>query len=65
MRNCIIANLRRKKNKRLEKVLNNTDGIEKAEVNFEQKEATITYNESQTNIDKIKEAIQDAGFKGE
>ena len=50
---------------RLEKVLNNTDGIEKAEVNFEQKEATITYNESQTNIDKIKEAIQDAGFKGE
>ena len=50
---------------RLEKVLNNTDGIEKAEVNFEQKEATITYNESQTNIDKIKEAIQDAGFRGE
>ena len=42
---------------RLEKVLNNTDGIEK--------EATITYNESQTNIDKIKEAIQDAGFRGE
>ena len=50
---------------RLEKVLNNTDGIEKAEVNFDQKEATITYNESQTNIEKIKEAIQDAGFKGE
>ena len=50
---------------RLEKVLNNTDGIEKAEVNFEQKEATITYNESQTNIEKIKEEIEDAGFKGE
>lgn len=50
---------------RLEKVLNNTNGIEKAEVNFEQKEATITYNESQTNIEKIKGTIQDAGFKGE
>ena len=50
---------------RLEKELNNTNVIGKAEVNFEQKEATITYNESQTNIDKIKEAIQDAGFRGE
>ena len=50
---------------RLEKVLNNTNGIEKAEVNFEQKEAAITYNESQTDIEQIKQAIQDAGFKGE
>ena len=50
---------------RLEKVLNNVEGVEKATVSFAEKEATITYNESQTNIEKIKEAIQDAGFKGE
>ena len=50
---------------RLEKVLNNTDGVESATVSFEKKQAIITYNESQTNIEKIKEAIQDAGFKGE
>ena len=50
---------------RLEKVLNNSEGVEKATVSFEQKEATITYNENQTSIEKIKEDIQDAGFKGE
>ena len=50
---------------RLEKVLNNTDGVESATVSFEEKQAIITYNESQTDIEQIKQAIQDAGFKGE
>ena len=50
---------------RLEKVLNNTDGVESAAVSFEEKQAIIKYNESQINIEQIKEAIQDAGFKGE
>ena len=50
---------------RLEKVLNNTDGVEKAIVSFEEKQALITYNESQTDTEQIKQAIQDAGFKGE
>lgn len=50
---------------RLEKVLNNTDGVESATVSFEEKQARITYNESQTDIEQIKQAIQDAGFKGE
>ena len=50
---------------RLEKVLNNTDGVESATVSFEDKQAIITYNESQTDIEQIKQAIQDAGFKGE
>lgn len=50
---------------RLEKVLNNTDGVEKATVSLEEKQAIITYNESQIDIEKIKQAIQDAGFRGE
>ena len=50
---------------RLEKVLNNTDGVEKATVSFEDKKAIITFDESKTNIEKIKEAIEDSGFKGE
>ena len=50
---------------RLEKVLNNTDGVESATVSFEEKQAIITYNESQTDIEQIKQAIQNAGFKGE
>ena len=50
---------------RLEKVLNNTDGVEKATVSFEEKQAIITYNESQIDIAQIKETIEGAGFKGE
>ena len=50
---------------RLEKVLNNTDGVESATVSVEKKQAIITYNESQTDIEQIKQIIQDAGFKGE
>ena len=50
---------------RLEKVLNNTDGVESATVSFEKKQPIITYNESQTDIEQIKQIIQDTGFKGE
>ena len=50
---------------RLEKVLNNTDGVESATVSFEKKQAIITYNDSQTDIEQIKQIIQDTGFKGE
>lgn len=50
---------------RLEKVLNNTEGVEKATVSFEEKQATITYDENQIDIASIKQIIQDAGFKGE
>lgn len=50
---------------RLEKVLNNTDGIEKAKVSFENKVAEIKFDENTTSEKEIKEAIEDAGFKGE
>lgn len=50
---------------RLEKILNNTDGVENAIVSFEEKQAIITYNESQIDLEKLKETIKDAGFKGE
>ena len=50
---------------RLEKVLNNIEGVETAKVSLEEKKATIKYNEEETNIENIKEAIEDTGFKGE
>lgn len=50
---------------RLEKVLNNQDGISKAEVSFEQAKANIEYEEGKTNIEEIKETIEDAGFEAE
>ena len=50
---------------RLEKVLNNLEGVETAKVSLEEKKATIKYDETKTNIENIKETIEDAGFKGE
>lgn len=50
---------------RLEKVLNNLEGVETAKVSLEEKKATIKYDETKINIENIKEAIEDAGFKWE
>lgn len=49
--------------KRLERVLNGIDGVERASVSLEQKLATIEYSEEKVSIDTIKEAINDAGFR--
>lgn len=50
---------------RLEKVLNNLEGVETAKVSLEEKKATIKYDENKISLESIKEAIEDAGFKGE
>ena len=50
---------------RLERVLNNLEGVEEAKVSLEEKQATIKFDETKTNIENIKEAIADTGFKGE
>lgn len=48
---------------RLERVLNNLDGINFAKVSFEDKKATIEYDNDKIRIVEIKEAILDAGFE--
>ena len=50
---------------RLERVLNNLEGVETAKVSLEEKKATIKYDETKISLEIIKEAIEDAGFKGE
>ncbi len=50
---------------RLERVLNNLEGVNKAKVELEKAEATIEFDETKISIEKIKETIEDAGFKGE
>mgnify|MGYP000567466925 FL=1 len=50
---------------RLEKVLNNLEGVETAKVSLEEKKATIKYDETKISLEIIKEAIEDASFKGE
>ena len=50
---------------RLERVLNNLEVVETAKVSLEEKKATIKYDETKISLESIKEAIEDAGFKGE
>lgn len=50
---------------RLEKILNNVDGIEGAKVSLEEKSADIKYNEEEVELNTILQEIEDAGFKGE
>lgn len=48
---------------RLEKVLNNVDGVEDAKVSLEEKKADIKYDETQVSEKELIEALEDAGFK--
>ena len=50
---------------RLEKILNNVDGVESAKVSLEEKPADIKYNEEEVELNTILQGIEDAGFKGE
>ena len=50
---------------RLEKVLNNQDGVEEAKVSLEDAKADVKYDENQIGLDEIKETIEDAGFEVE
>ena len=50
---------------RLEKILNNVDGVESVKVSLEEKSADIKYNEEEVELNKILQEIEDAGFKGE
>ncbi len=49
--------------KRLEKVLNNIEGVKTAKVSFSDKCASIEYTEENVSIEELKEAIVDAGFE--
>lgn len=50
---------------RLEKILNNVDGVESAKVSLKEKLADIKYNEKEVELNTILQEIEDAGFKGE
>lgn len=50
---------------RLEKILNNVDGVESAKVSLEEKSADIKYNEEEVELNTILQEIEDASFKGE
>ncbi|MBI4907274.1 MAG: mercury resistance system periplasmic binding protein MerP [Acidobacteria bacterium] len=37
-------------------------GVEKAEVSFEKKEAIVVYDDAKANVEKLKDAIKNAGY---
>lgn len=42
--------------------LTRVKGVEKAEVSFEKKEAVVTFNDAETNVEALKEATKNAGY---
>lgn len=47
----------------VEEALANLDGVESAKVSLEKGEVSVTYDESETDLDAIKEAITGSGFE--
>lgn len=44
------------------KALTKVEGVEKAEVSYEKKEAVVTYDGAKTNVEALKEASKNAGY---
>lgn len=48
--------------KTIEKALNKVDGVTNADVDIENKKATVTYDDSKTSLEQIESAITGAGY---
>lgn len=46
----------------VKKALSKVDGVVKAEVSFEKKEATVTYDDAKTTVNALLDATKDAGY---
>lgn len=46
----------------VKKALQNVAGVEKVSVTFEPKEAIVTFDDSKTTVDKLREATTKAGY---
>jgi len=42
--------------------LSKVDGVSKIDVQFEQREAKVTFDDTKTNVQKLTQATQDAGY---
>ena len=48
---------------RVEKALNNVQGVEQASVNFATEKATVTYDQDQVRITALRQAVEKAGYQ--
>ena len=46
----------------IKKALSNTEGVSKTEVNFEKREAIVSFDDSKTSIEKLTKATENAGY---
>lgn len=46
----------------VKKALTKVDGVTKAEVNFENREAVVTFDDTKTNAPALTKATEDAGY---
>lgn len=47
------------------KALTGVQGVQEAKVDLEGAKATVTFDESKTNVGSLKEAVEDAGYDTE
>lgn len=48
---------------KIEKAVNNLDGVEKSYLNLDDKVVSVKYNPAKTSVAKIEKAIADAGYE--
>ncbi len=49
----------------VKKALSKVDGVEAIEVNYEKKEAFVTYDDMKTNVEALTKATEGAGYPSE
>jgi len=47
----------------VKKVLESIQGVSRAEVSLEKAQATVTYDPAKADVDRMKEAVTDAGYQ--
>ena len=46
----------------VKKALAKVDGVSKADVNFDKREAVVTFDDAKTSVQKLTKATEDAGY---
>lgn len=46
----------------VKKALTRVDGVSKAEVDFDQRQAVVTFDDARTSVEKLTEATKNAGY---
>jgi copper chaperone len=48
---------------RVKKAIEEVEGVRKADVNLQTKQAVVEYEEGKANLEKVKAAIREAGYE--